>query len=171
MKFMVLFFCLLLAFEVNSVFGLAAWAADSGKPLEKNGAWESFTYAEQGGKVCYMRSRPVHSAGAPKKRQPAFFTITHRTSDKSVGVVSVTEGFTPKKSAPIQVTTGNDKFDFYVVGDTGWSRDDNAVRSALMKAKTLTVNGMLAAGDKVADSYSLDGFAKSYVAISLACRF
>jgi invasion protein IalB len=148
---------------------LLAHAADSAKLLSKSGDWESFTYSEKGGKVCYVASQPKRSTGAPKGRGNVFFTITHRTSDKSIGVISVDAGFTYKKDAPTEIDISGAKFDLYTTGGSAWARNDKAVVAALLKGKSLIVHGTPAKGDPVADTFSLDGFAKAYADINKAC--
>jgi hypothetical protein len=150
------------------VLPLAA-LADSAKLLGKSGDWESFAYSEKGGKVCYMASKPKKTSGAPKGRGPAFFTITHRTADKSSGVISVTQAIAYKKGSQPTLEIGSTRFDLYVSGDAAWSRDDKAVVAALLKSKTLVVRGTPAKGDPVVDSYSLDGFVNAYIDIGKAC--
>jgi invasion protein IalB len=146
-----------------------AQAADSAKLLGKSGDWESFTYNEKGGKVCYLASQPKKSLGATKDRSNVFFTITHRTADKSIGVISVDAGFTYKKDAPAELDVGGAKFDLYTTGTTAWARNDKAVVAALLKAKTVIAHGTPAKGEPVADTFSLDGFAKALADINKAC--
>jgi invasion protein IalB len=146
-----------------------AQAADGAKLIAKSGDWESFTYNEKGGKVCYMASQPKKSLGAAKGRGNVFFTITHRTTDKSIGVISVDAGFTYKKDAPVELDVGGAKFDLYATGATAWARNDKAVVAAMHKAKTVIAHGTPAKGDPVADTFSLDGFAKAYADINKAC--
>jgi len=149
---------------------LLATAADSAKLLGKSGDWESFTYNEKGGKVCYMASQPKRSVGAAKDRGNVFFTVTHRTADKSIGVVSVDAGFTYKKDAPAELDVGGAKFDLYTTGASAWARNDKAVVAAMLKAKgTVITHGTPAKGEPVADTFSLDGFAKAYADINKAC--
>lgn len=150
---------------------LLARAADSAKLLGKSGEWESFTYNEKGGKVCYLASQPKHSVGGGKGRGNVFFTVTHRTADKSIGVVSVDAGFTYKKDAPAELDIGGAKFDLYTTGSTAWTRNDKAVVAALLKGKSKTViaHGTPAKGEAVADTFSLEGFAKAYAEINKAC--
>ena len=145
--------------------------ADSAKLISKTGDWESFFYPEKGGKVCYVASQPKKSSGAPKARGAAYITITHRTSDKSIGIVAVSQGIAYKKDAAPILEIGGTKFDLYVAGDTAWSRNDKAVVAALLKAKTVTVHGVPAKGDPVIDTYSLDGLPKTYGEINKACGF
>lgn len=150
---------------------LPVHAADSAKLLGKSGDWESFTYNEKGGKVCYMASQPKRSVGAAKGRGNVFFTITHRTTDKSIGVISVDAGFTYKKDAPAELDVGGAKFDLYTTGASAWARNDKAVVAAMLKAKgTVIAHGTPAKGDPVADTFSLDGFAKAYAEINKACE-
>jgi invasion protein IalB len=146
-----------------------AHAADSAKLLGKSGEWESFTYNEKGGKVCYLASQPKQSVGAAKGRGKVFFTVTHRAADKSIGVVSVDAGFSYKKDAPAELDIGGAKFDLYTTGTTAWARNDKAVVAALLKAKTVITHGTPTQGAAVADTFSLDGFAKAYADINKAC--
>jgi len=148
---------------------LFAQGADSAKLLGKSGDWESFTYNEKGGKVCYVASQPKHSVSAPKGRGNVFFTITHRTADKSIGVISVDAGYPFKKDAPAELDIGGAKFDLYTTGASAWARNDKAVVAALLKGKSVIVHGTPQKGDPVADTFSLDGFAKAYADINKAC--
>ena len=148
---------------------LLATAADGAKLLGKSGDWESFTYSEKGGKVCYLASQPKRSIGAATGRGNVFFTVTHRTADKSVGIVSVDAGFTYKKDAPAEIDVNGARFDLYTTGASAWARNDKAVVAALLKGKSVIVHGTPAKGDPVADTFSLDGFAKAYADINKAC--
>jgi hypothetical protein len=149
---------------------LAVQSADSGaKLLAKSGDWESFTYNDKGGKVCYVASQPKRSVGAAKGRGNVFFTITHRPADKSIGVISVDAGFTYKKDSPAELDIGGAKFDLYTTGGSAWARNDKAVVAALLKAKTVIAHGTPAKGDPVADTFSLEGFPKAYAEINKAC--
>ena len=146
-----------------------AFGAEGAKLLAKSGDWESFTYNEKGGKVCYMASQPKRSVGTPKGRGNVFFTITHRTADKSIGVISVDAGYPFKKDAPAELDIGGAKFDLYTTGASAWARNDKAVVAALLKGKSVIVHGTPQKGDPVADTFSLDGFAKAYADINKAC--
>ncbi len=145
-----------------------AAAAEAPLPLGKVGVWESFSSSEKGGKVCFMTSQPRQSLGAGKNHK-AFLTITHRQSDKSVGVVSVTQGGPFRKDASLILDIEGQRFDLYADGDTAWTRNDKAVLAALQKGKSAVMHGTPAKGDAVADNYALDGFAKAYATISQAC--
>jgi hypothetical protein len=143
--------------------------ADSAKPLGKSGDWESFTYTDKAGKVCYTASLPKRSLNAPKGRGETYISITHRPNDNSFDVVSVTSGYSFKKDAPAEVDINGAKFDLYTTNDGAWARNDKAVVLAMLKGKALIVHGTPAKGDPIADTYSLDGFGKAYADIGKAC--
>jgi hypothetical protein len=150
---------------------LLAQAADSAKLLGKSGDWESFTYNDRGGKVCYLASQPKHSIGSAKNRGNVFFTVTHRPAEKSIGVVSVDAGFSYKKDSSAELDVGGAKFELYTTGASAWARNDKAVVTAILKAKskTMVAHGTPAKGEAVADTFSLDGFGKAYAEINKAC--
>jgi hypothetical protein len=143
--------------------------ADSAKPLGKSGDWESFTYTDKAGKVCYSASLPKRSLNAPKGRGETYLSITHRPNDKSFDVVSITSGYSFKKDAPAEIDIGGAKFDLYTTNDGAWARNDKAVVQAMLKGKGLVIHGTPAKGDPIADTYSLDGFVKAYADIGKAC--
>ncbi|MTJ79437.1 MAG: hypothetical protein F8N37_00215 [Telmatospirillum sp.] len=153
---------------LSTAIALPAFA-DSAKSLGKSGDWESFTYSDKSGKVCYTASLPKRSLNAPKGRGETYVSITHRPNDKSLDVVSVTAGYTFKKDSAAEIDIGGAKFDLYTTGDGAWARNDKAVVQAMLKGKSLVIHGTPAKGDQTADTYSLDGFAKAYADIGKAC--
>lgn len=143
--------------------------ADGANSLGQSGAWESFTHSDKAGKVCYSASLPKRSLNSAKNRSETYISVTHRTADKSIGVVSITAGYAFKKDAPAEIDVGGAKFDLYTSGDTAWTRDDKAVVQAMLKAKTLVIYGTPAKGEATVDTYSLDGFPKAFADIGKAC--
>lgn len=139
------------------------------RPLGNHGAWETFAYSEKGGKVCYMASLPQRSQGAAKDRNLAALTVTHRTADKSIGVVSVAGGYAYRKASEVEVDIDGTRFKLYTSGDTAWARDDKPLVEAMIKGRTLTVSGTPAKGAATLDAYSLAGFSAAYAEISKAC--
>ena len=145
-----------------------AWA-DSAKSLGKSGDWESFAYADKAGKVCYTATVPKRSLNSAKGRARVYVSITHRPTDKSFDVVSVTAGYTYKKDAPAEIDINGAKFDLYASADSAWARNDRAIVQAMLKGKTMVVYGTPAKGEQTVDTYSLDGFGKAYADIGKAC--
>ncbi len=144
--------------------------ADSAKSLGKAGAWESFAYTDRAGKVCYTASLPKRSLNSAKSRGETYVSVTDRPAERSIGVVSVTAGYTFKKDAPAELEVGGAKFDLYTSGDTAWTRNDKAVVQAMLKSRTMVMHGRPSRGQPTADTYSLEGFPKAYAEIGKACR-
>jgi hypothetical protein len=160
---------LLAAAGLTAVLAASPAFADTAKSLGKFGDWQSFAYSDKAGKVCYAASSPKRSTNNPKGRGDAFVTITHRPSDKSFDVVSITAGYTFKKDAAVEIDVGGSKFDLYTQADTAWSRADKAVVAAMAKSKSLVVHGSPVKGEATVDTYSLDGFPKALAEINKAC--
>jgi hypothetical protein len=143
--------------------------ADIAKSLGTSGAWRSYMYASGTGKVCYATSQPKTSRFAPDHRGDVRLTVSDRTDDRSVGVISVTEGYPFKKDASAELDVDGVKFDLYTSDDSAWAHDDKAVVQAMLKGTTTTVYGVPAKGWQSVDTYSLDGFAKAFAEVGRAC--
>ncbi len=161
-----------LSFAVVSslAMGLAVPAlADSAKILDKSGAWRSYIYANKAGTVCYTADLPKRSLNAPKHRGDAHVSVTDRTADRSIGVVSIAEGFAYGTGAPVEIDIDGDKFSLFTADGRAWTHDDKAVVQAMLKGRTMLVYGTPPNGGHSVDTYSLDGFAKAYAEIGRAC--
>ena len=145
-----------------------AWA-ETAHSLGKTGDWESFTYSDKAGKVCYATARPQRSQHAPKGRSATYISVTHRPAEKSIGIINVTGGYVYKKDEPAVITIDGHKFEIYTSADTAWSRNDKAVLQAMSKGKSLQISGTPAKGEPSLDLYSLEGFGAAYAAIGKAC--
>jgi hypothetical protein len=144
--------------------------ADSAKILGKFGRWSSYAYSDRAGKICYAATVPERSLNAPKRRGEVFLSVTDRTADHSIGVVSVTEGYAYKKDASAEIDIDGKKFGLFTTGNSAWARDDKAVVRTMMNGKTMLVYGTPVKGGQSVDTYSLDGFAKAIAETDRACR-
>jgi hypothetical protein len=143
--------------------------ADSAKSLGKSGDWESFTYNDRTGKVCYTASQPKRSLNAPKRRGEVYVTITNRTSDKTTGVISVMSGVEYKKDKAPELDVSGEKFELYASGDTAWAHNDKAIVKAMLKSRSMMAYAVPPKGEQVVDTYSLTGFPKALALINQAC--
>jgi len=156
---------------IASSAALLSPAAASAPPksLGRFGDWEAFVEQSGGAKVCYAATLPKQSKNAPKARARAYALVSDRPAEKSFGVVGITAGFALRKDAPAMLDIGGAKFPLYAVGDTAWTRDDNAVTAAMAKGRNATFVAFPAQGEAVADSYGLAGFAEARAAIDKEC--
>ncbi len=154
---------------------LAAAPAAAGtevKTLGRFGDWTAYTYQENGHPVCYAASSPVKTEGKVAKRGDAFFLVTHRPEFNDVGVVTVVAGYPFQKDSSATVSVGKARLAFFTRDETAWAndnQDDDMVRQ-MKRGNTMTVAGKAKSGGATTDRYSLAGFAKSYAAISKACK-
>ncbi len=168
---------LLAALLVGST-GTMALAADNGKAKTKTKVlgtfqdWKAFSYEERGQKVCYISSQPKKILPKGKARGDAYILITHRPSEKTFGVVSITAGYTYMKGSEVKVKIDRKTFSLFTDGDTAWARDessDKELSGAIKGGKSLVVKGTSARGTKTTDNYSLSGAGPAYTAINEAC--
>ncbi len=161
---------LLAALSISAFIALPLSAqAEAPKSLGTFGAWRAYVYAEKNGKVCYAAALPANSLNTPKGRGPAAISVTHRTGDKSRDVVSVSAGFPFKKDGKPELDISGAKFDLYAQDSTAWTHNDKAVVQAMLKGKSVVAHSSPVKGADVADTFSLDGFAKAYAEIGKAC--
>src|SRR3954453_5281031 len=115
-------------------------AADP-KPLGSFKDWYAFAYDENGGKVCYMVSRPKKADPAAKQRGDTYVLITHRPKDKTFDVFSVTAGSPYKKDSKVQLQIDKQKFELFTKDDAAWAADqaDRKIVDTLLKGSGLTV--------------------------------
>lgn len=163
------------------VAGTAVWAAAGGiQPvfaakqmfLGQHGDWYAYSLDEDGGKTCYMVSKPKRSSGKVSKRGDVVAFVTHRPKEGERDVVSFQAGYTYKSGSDVTVTVGDDKFSLFTSRDTAWARkpaDDKAMVHAMIKGVTMKVVGTSSRGDRTIDTYSLHGFTAAHKKITAAC--
>jgi invasion protein IalB len=153
---------------------LLAPAAAQADDLGNFGAWYAFTQGEGADKLCYMIAAPVQSLGEIPNRGEVGLIVTHQSGGKVRDQVSVAMGFEPHKTryTKAKVDKSSNVLLRLVDGDRVWIREasvDRQLVSRMKKGDHLVVTGMSADGVASQDTYPLDGFAKGYAAISLAC--
>jgi len=159
------------------------------KPLGAFGKWEAAYWLENGKKVCYMATRPTatDSKIPVKGRDPAYLFITHWPGDSEKNAVTITAGFDYKPGSKAIVAIGGKAFNM-MTGSKGNAKSDTAKGDAQMAwmddnaredelaeiiqhETGLTVKSTSRRGNVITDSYSLDGSAEAYKAISRECGY
>lgn len=163
-KYLVLVFFI----GINSSF-----AADAPRLLGEYGDWSAYAYKEGGKNVCYMASSPKRDEGKYTRRGDIYVVVTHRPADKSFDVVNFVAGYVYKKNSKVVVKIGKEAFtDFFTDGDKAWTlteKDDKALVLAMKRGQRMIVDGVSSKGTATKDTYSLNGFARAYKAISAKC--
>ena len=134
--------------------------------------WRAYTFADAGGKICYVVSEPKKHEGNYSRRGDIYFLVTHRPSGKVFNEISIITGYTYAKGHEPTASVGNQSFKFYSEGDAAWafSKDESRLISAMKKGSTMVVQGRSSRGTATKDTYSLSGITAAMGAIDRECR-
>lgn len=166
------FIFLLAAVTLAGVAASASASAQELKHIGTKGQWLAYTFAETGGKVCYLASAPTQAEGKYSKRGDIYILVTHRQSDKTRGVVSVVAGYTYAPDSQVSASIGKQKFALFTEKDRAWTSDgkvDKKLVAAMKRGMSMVVRGRSKRGTKTKDTYSLKGFAAGMKIIDKAC--
>lgn len=156
-----------------ATFGLSTQAfANDPQPLGVFGAWQAFTFMEDGQKVCYMASKPTTAQGKYSKRGDVFALITHRPGEGTKNVFSYITGYTYKSGSDATLKIDGDNFLLFTQDNTAWAPDadtDNKIADYIRKGSKMVVTGTSSRGTLTTDTYSLRGSGAAHSAINKAC--
>ncbi len=156
-----------------AVFHAGQAAAQDSSLIDNFGKWSAF--AEPAGKkktLCYMASAPEKEEGKYESRGNTYMLVTHRTKDKTFGVVSIKAGYTYQDGSEVTVTIGGHTFPMFTDGGYAWAAEaktDKALVRAMRAGAKMTVKGVSSRGTMTTDIYSLTGFTAAHNAINKAC--
>lgn len=129
-------------------------------------------YVNKTAKICFALTQPIERQPANVKRDPAYFFITTRPSDKLVNEISIVTGMTLKEDAEIAVVANGSSFPMYVKGRGLWIKDtahEPKLLAALQKDKELTLKLTPAKGAATTDRYSLTGLSQALERAAKEC--
>lgn len=170
-----------------SVLGaaLAAVALSSGGSVAQTqgaqllgqfGDWGAYTAAPGGRKICFALAKPTQSETVPpgRPRDPAWFFVSTRPSEKVKEEVSVIFGYPFKANTDATLEVGNVNFAMYTQNDGAWVK--NAAEEARLvdtlrrAGSDVTVRGESGRGTKTVDKFSLKGVAQALDRAAQECR-
>lgn len=159
------------------VLGLFIWvsAAQAAEPrlMGTYGDWSAYMFKEEGGKVCYIASKPKKDEGDYTKRGDIFALVTHRPAEGTRDVFSYIAGYAYKSGSDVTVEIDSDKFVLFTQDDTAWTPDaetDKTLSAAIRKGSKMVVHGTSSRGTKTTDTFGLSGSSKAYDKITEECR-
>jgi hypothetical protein len=135
------------------------------------GAWQSYTYRQGGGTVCYAAAAADRTQGGPRGRKPTYLTVTDRPG--AVHEISLIGAYMFKDNSNADLAVDNMQNSFFTRGDSAWSlgRDaDPAIVRAMVRGDKAVIHAVPKKGSPVTDIVSLNGFTKALQAIDRACR-
>ena len=92
------------------------------KSLGKYKNWESFTFNDSKGKICFAQTIPTLRSPKNLKRDDSRLFVTFRKEEKIKNEISVTSGHVYKQSSVIAKSGKND-FTFFTQGKFAWISD------------------------------------------------
>lgn len=161
-------FVFLVAFCACSISALAAQP----RFLQAYGDWDTYVFTEDGGKVCYMASRPSKAEGSYSQRGEIYAYITHRPGEGTRDVFGYVTGYTYQNGGEAKVVIDGKATVLFTQDDKAWALDtksDKELASAIQKGSSMVVHGVSSRGTKTKDTFSLKGSAKAYEAITKEC--
>jgi hypothetical protein len=129
-------------------------------------------YVNKTAKICFALTQPVDRQPADVKRDPAYFFVTTRPSDKLVNEISIMTGITLKEDAEVALVASGASFPLYVKGHGLWIKDTSdepKLLAALQKDKEITLKLTPAKGAATTDRYSLSGLPQALERVAKEC--
>jgi hypothetical protein len=137
------------------------------------GDWAVYSIQEQGGRLCFMTSRPRSSTPATVRRGEIRLMVTHWPSEQTFDEVNFVPGFNFRDASDVTVQIGNDRFSLFTQGDKAWARDaetDRRIVEALRKGARVVVTAVSERGTTTTDTFGLNGSNRAYEEMSRACN-
>lgn len=129
-------------------------------------------YVNKTAKICFALTQPKERQPANVKRDPAYFFVTTRPSDKLTNEISIMTGFALKEESEIAVIANGMSFPMYVKGPGLWIKDtadEPKLLDALKKDKEITLKLTPAKGAVTTDRYSLTGLPQALERVAKEC--
>lgn len=136
------------------------------------GKWTAYVFDENGGKVCYMASKPTNALPKNVRRGDIVALITHRPAEGTKNVFSYMTGYGYKKGTEVELSVDNQKFSLFTQNDMAWAADaaaDTAIAEAIRQGNKMVVKGESSRGTRTTDTFSLNGSSKAHDAITKEC--
>ncbi len=141
------------------------------KSIGKFKNWESFTYDDSKGKICFAQTIPLKRDPKNFLREPSRLFVTFRKAEKIKNEISITSGH-EYRSSSVKAKSGKNEFAFFSQGDFAWLLDNeeeyNLIKT-MKKASKLAVTAAAKNGSQTKDLYSMMGFTKAYNTARKSC--
>lgn len=129
-------------------------------------------YVNKTAKICFALTQPVDRQPTNVQRNPAYFFVTTRPSDKLVNEISIMTGMALNEGADVALVASGTNFPMYVKGHGLWIKDTNdeqKLLEALKKDKEITLKLTPAKGAVTTDRYSLSGLPQALERVAKEC--
>lgn len=161
----------LLLVALIGVLGLSRVAM--AEELGSSGDWLAMTYQDGDKKLCYAISAPNKIGGQLSGRGPVGVLVTHLNGGSAKNQVSAALGYKPKSGSLVRLIIDGKPFILRKVdGDRAWAKDavaDDLILRSMRRGRRMLLTGETEDGQKIEDSFSLNGLSKSVRMAAGAC--
>ena len=161
-KVLIVIFFFIITSELN---------ASAPKSTGKYKNWESFSFNNENGKVCFAQTKPVKRAPSSIKRAESRIFVTFRPNQKVIDEISITSGHEYKTSS-VTAKSGRNSFSFFSQNNFAWLLDEREEKNfikTMKRATDLMIIAKMSNGAQTTDHYSMMGFTKAYNTAKKTC--
>jgi len=139
------------------------------------GDWGAYTASPNGKKLCFALAKPgkMETVPANRPRDPAYFFISSRPTEKVKDEVSIIIGYGFKPNSDATIELGGATYAMYTQGDGAWIKnaaEEPRLVDAMRKGGDVVIKGVSARGTATADTYSLKGLAQALDKVGEECQ-
>lgn len=134
--------------------------------------WYLYTYDEDGGRTCYIASKPTKEEGNWQRRGAAAVLVARLPIPGANEQVSIQPGYTYKSGSTVEVKIGNETWQLFTQGEHAWANTDDedaAIIRSMQRGSDMTARGTSTLDTFSLDTYSLLGFTAAFNAMRDAC--
>tara|TARA_B100001013_G_C24538595_1_gene413678 strand:+ start:83 stop:508 length:426 start_codon:yes stop_codon:yes gene_type:complete len=118
---------------------------------------------------CYIGSIPLKEEGDYTQRGDTYLIAFRINKDPEI-TIQVNAGYNYDESKLIKLVVDQTSFELFGQGDSAWSRsEDKEIIYAMVRGKSMTIQGVSSRGTLTKDSYTLIGFTAAYNKLKKDC--
>ncbi len=150
------------------ILSSAAVAAQTPSRINQFNAWGSYSYDQNGSKVCYVLSTPTAMQPASVNHGDIFFLVSQKPG-QSAFEPQVVMGYPMREGSQVTVDVDGNKFTLFTRGESAWVEDaaqEPALVAAMRNGRQMTVAATSARGTATSYTYSLSGITAAIQSIN-----
>lgn len=150
------------------ILSSAAVAAQTPSRINQFNAWGSYSYDQNGTKVCYVLSTPTAMQPSTVNHGDIFFLVSQKPGQNAYEP-QVVMGYPMREGSQVTVDVDGNKFTLFTRGESAWVEDaskEPALVAAMRGGRQMTVSATSARGTATSYTYSLSGITAAIQSIN-----
>nr|WP_192847119.1 invasion associated locus B family protein [Aureimonas sp. AU4] len=163
---------LMMAVAMLALSGASAGAAQTPTRMSQFNDWGSYSYDQNGAKVCYVLTTPKTMQPASVDHGDIFFLVSQKPGARSSYEPQVVMGYPLREGSKVVVDIDGKKFNMFTRGESAWmenAAEEPQLVSALKAGKAMKVDATSQRGTATNYTYSLAGVSAALKSIA-ACK-